>query len=145
MLSELTFAFVIVAVCVVIHTAGLVSLVEWLLNWRATLERQSGMTHYTLLLFVVMAVILLHLAETAIWAASYCWWGLFSDFETALYFSLGSYTTIGYGDVLLPQRWRLLGALEGISGVLLCGLSTAFLFAIVNALFQIRMRQQAER
>jgi hypothetical protein len=141
MLSELTFAFVIVAVCAVIHTAGLFSLVEWLLKRRATLERQTARTQYLLLLFVVMAVILLHLAETAIWAASYRWWGLFSDFETALYFSLGSYTTIGYGDVVLPQRWRLLGALEGISGVLLCGLSTAFLFAIVNAFFQSRRRQ----
>ena len=69
--------------------------------------------------------------------------GLFSDYETAFYFSLGSYTTIGYGDVLLPQRWRLLGGLEGISGVLLCGLSTAFIFAIVNGLFQIRIQKRA--
>ncbi len=146
MLRELLVASGIVAVCVVIHIIGMVMLIEWLLGRRATLERKTGMTQFTLLLILVFAiVILLHLAETAIWATFYHWRSLFPDYETSLYFSLGSYTTIGYGDVVLPQRWRLLGAIEGISGVLLCGLSTAFIFAIVNALFQIRMQQRVRR
>src|ERR1044071_441777 len=126
MLNELAVACGIVAICVVIHTAGLVALVEWLLSRRARLEGKSGMAHYTLLLIWVFAVIiLLHLMETAVWAACYQWWRLFPDYETSFYFSLGSYTTIGYGDVVLPQKWRLLGGIEGVSGVLLCGLSTA--------------------
>jgi hypothetical protein len=54
-----------------------------------------------------------------------------------------SYTTIGYGDVILPQNWRLLGAIEGVSGVLLCGVSTAFIFAVLNAMIKIRIRQQS--
>ena len=53
----------------------------------------------------------------------------------------GEYWTIGYGDVLLPEKWRLLGTVEGISAALLCGLSAAFLFAVVTALFQFRMRR----
>jgi hypothetical protein len=146
MLNELAVACGIVAICVVIHTAGLVALVEWLLSRRARLEGKSGMAHYTLLLIWVFAVIiLLHLMETAVWAACYQWWSLFPDYETSFYFSLGSYTTIGYGDVVLPQKWRLLGGIEGVSGVLLCGLSTAFIFAIVNALFQIRMNQRVRQ
>jgi voltage-gated potassium channel len=145
-LRELFVAFGIVAVCVLIHVIGMVSLIEWLLEQRTTLERKTGMTQFSLLLIVIFAiVILLHLAETAIWAAFYSWRNLFPDYETSLYFSLGSYTTIGYGDVVLPQRWRLLGGIEGVSGVLLCGLSTAFIFAIVNALFQIRMQKRARR
>ena len=71
--------------------------------------------------------------------------GFFKDFETSWYFSLGSYTTIGYGDVVLPAKWRLFGGIEGISGVLLCGLSGAFLFAIINHMFQSRAQQQAAR
>ena len=142
MLRELLVAFGIVAICVVIHAIGMVMLIEWLLNRRERLEKH-GMTHYTLLLIAVFAVItLLHLSETAIWAVFYQRWKLFPDYETSFYFSLGSYTTIGYGDVVLPQRWRLLGGIEGVSGVLLCGLSTAFIFAIVNALFQIRIQQR---
>jgi len=80
----------------------------------------------------------LHVSETALWALFYYSRGLFATFETALYFSLGSYATIGYGDVVLAHRWRLLGAIEGISGVLLCGISTAFMFAVINGMFQVR-------
>jgi len=145
MLSELTLAFVVVAVCVVIHTAGLVGAAEWMIDHRAGFERRRpGLARFCLYLTLVFAVIIvLHLLETVVWAVVYQWWGLFPDYETALYFSLGSYTTIGYGDVVLPQRWRLLGAVEGISGVLLCGLSTAFIFVVMNMLFQIRAQQQA--
>jgi Ion channel len=146
MLTELAIAFGIMAICVVIHSAGMVILAERLIDRRAWIERHPSMMHNTLLLILVFAIIiLLHLVETAIWAAFYQWWNLFSDYETSLYFSLGSYTTIGYGDVSLPQRWRLLGCIEGLSGVLLSGLSVAFTFVIVNALFQIRMQQQAKR
>ena len=141
MLSELTLAFMVVAVCVVIHTAGLVGAAEWLIARRERFEQRSDITLFSLYLILVFSVVTgLHLAETAIWAVVYQWWGLFPDYETSLYFSLGSYTTIGYGDVVLPQRWRLLGAVEGVSGVLLCGLSTAFIFVVLNALIQIRAR-----
>ncbi len=142
MARELFIAFIIVAVCVVIHTTGMLILVDWLLRQRPLLEQRSSILIFGLLLILVFAlVILLHLVETSIWATFYYWRDLFADYETSFYFSLGSYTTIGYGDVVLPQRWRLLGGLEGVSGVLLCGLSTAFIFAIVNALFQIRMQK----
>jgi Ion channel len=145
MLTELIFASGIVAICIVIHITGTVILAEQLIDRREWMQRQTSLMRHTLLLIAVFAVIiLLHLAETAIWAVFYQWQRLFPDYETSLYFSLGSYTTIGYGDVVLPQRWRLLGGIEGISGVLLCGLSTAFIFVIVNAVFQIRLQQQAK-
>jgi len=83
--------------------------------------------------------------EAAIWAVFYYHSGLFPDFETSLYFSIGSYTTIGYGDVVLPRAWRMLGGIEGLSGVLLCGLSTAFVFAVVNAMFQKRLGAQTPK
>lgn len=145
MLRELFSAFIIIAVCVVIHTTGMVILFGWLLRRRSAIEKHSSLPSYALLLILVFGfVILLHLGETGIWAGFYYKRGLFEDFETSFYFSLGSYTTIGYGDVVLPQRWRLLGGLEGISGVLLCGLSSAFIFVVVNALFQIRIQNNRE-
>lgn len=145
MLRELIAAFIIVAICVVIHIVGIVVLAEWLIDRRLESKIRSEMMHYTLLLIMVFAIIiLLHLTETAIWAAFYFWWNLFPDFETSFYFSLTSYTTIGFGDVVLPQRWRLLGGIEGITGVLLCGLSTAYIFVVLNSLFQIRAKQSDE-
>lgn len=101
----------------------------------------TSVPHYATLLTIIFGVIIvLHVFETNIWAVFYYWRRLFADYETSLYFSLGTYTTIGYGDVVLPTKWRLLGSIEGISGVLLCGLSTAFLFAVINVLFQTVIR-----
>ena len=146
MLKGLITALILVSLCTVIHSSGLVMIAGWLIQHPLKLAPQFSIRRYTQLLTIVFAIItLLHLAETAIWAAFYLWWGLFSDFETSWYFSLGSYTTIGYGDVVLPAKWRLLGGIEGINGVLLCGLSAAFLFLIVNHMFQIRIQHEAAR
>jgi len=148
MTSEILVAFLIVAVCVVIHTAGILAFAEWLINWRFTkrfVASQPRMTHSGFLLLAVFAVIIfLHLIEATLWAGFYYMKGLFTEFETALYFSLTCYTTIGFGDVVLPQKWRLLAPLEGISGVLLCGVSTAFVFAVINTLFQMRIKRASE-
>ncbi len=144
MLRELMFAFAVVAVCVVIHTTGLVVLTEWLIRNRPKIEQRPGLVSQALLLILMFFfIIILHVFETGIWAVFYVRRDLFADFETSLYFSLVSYTTIGYGDVVLPQNWRLLGGVEGISGVLLCGISAAFFFAYVNRLLQIRMQSKA--
>src|SRR6476620_8909748 len=145
MFAVLLIAFGVMAVCVVIHTTALVALGEWVLANRDLFERKKSRMRETALLIVIFGIItLLHLLETALWACFYRWLDLFSDFETSLYYSLISYSTIGYGDVVLPKRWRILGGVEGISGVLLAGLSTAFVFVIVNGLLQIRQQRQAK-
>jgi hypothetical protein len=138
MLSEFMVAFCIMAVCVILHVTVLMSLAEILVK-REKRERDPTLLPDIALLVAVFGIVLvLHLTETAIWACLYQWFSLFANFETALYFSLTSYTTIGFGDVVLPDKWRLLGGLEGFSGVLLCGLSTAFLFVIISAFLQNR-------
>ena len=142
MLRELLIAFAIVAVCVLIHVGGIVIFAQFLIRIFPP-ETLSAMSRQAFLLVLVFAVVIsLHLVETGIWATFYFWNNHFSDYETALYFSLGTYSTIGYGDVVLPQRWRLLGGIEGISGVLLCGLSGAFIFAVVNTIYQARIQQR---
>ena len=81
----------------------------------------------------VLMLLLLHTLEAGIWAALYALHpaGL-PDFETALYFSLTSYTTIGYGDVLLSPALRLVGAMEGVVGTLMFGLSVGLIAAVVH-------------
>ena len=145
-LTELAFAFAIMAICVVIHSTTLVNLSAWLITKRPDVGQRHAMLHYSVVLILAFFVlILLHLVETSIWGVFYYWRGLFPDLETSLYFSLGSYTTIGYGDVVLPQRWRMLGGIEGLSGVLLCGLSAAFVFAVINSAFQFRVQQRSAK
>jgi hypothetical protein len=143
--SELLIAGGIVTICVVIHIIGIVVLFQWLLRKRELLPEAIRLGHTVYILIVVFGIIvLLHLAETAIWAFFYFVRDLFPDFETSLYFSLTCYSTVGFGDVVLPKTWRLLGGIEAISGALLCGLSTAFIFVILTALLQIR-RERREK
>jgi voltage-gated potassium channel len=144
MFRELLIALSIVAICVVIHTAGLVLFAQFLIDRYPKLDRVAAITRQMFTLILVFAVVItLHLVEAGLWAVFYYVRGLFADFETALYFSLVTYGTIGFGDVVLPQRWRLLSGIEGISGVLLCGLSAGFIFAVINALFQRRMQHRS--
>jgi voltage-gated potassium channel len=86
-----------------------------------------------LLMRLMTAFIGLHVLEILLWAAFYRWL-CFPFWESAFYFSAASYATVGYGDVVLPQMWRTLGPVESIIGVLMCGLSASFLFAIVSTL-----------
>jgi hypothetical protein len=147
MLRELLVAFAIVALCLVSHVAAIVILGGWLVERReASVEKTLSLTGYgALLITVFSALILVHVFQAGIWAGFYYERTLFNNFETSLYFSIVSYTTIGYGDVVLPQRWRLLGGIEALSGVLLCGLSTAFVFAIVNSFFQMRLAERVKQ
>lgn len=146
MLTEIGIAAGIVSVCLMVHMAGILLMAEWLLRRREDLERTASRKQTVLLIVTLFCgILILHLIQTTLWAVFYYAQNLFSDFETSLYFSMVSFTTIGYGDVLLPQRWRLLGVIEGFSGVLLCGVSTAFIFAVTNAMFQFRLRKQSNQ
>ena len=143
MIKELLIAFTIVAVCLVLHVASIVFIADWMLDQRDKRKDRIGTLGYMgLLIAAFSAIIALHMVEIAIWAVFYFGNSLFPDFETALYFSTTSYTTIGFGDVVLARAWRMLGGIEGVTGVLLCGLSTAFVFAIVNAMFQARLQRK---
>jgi len=85
-----------------------------------------------LTLFFVMALLLLHLLEVGLWAALFQWAGCFPDFRTSVYFSLITYATVGYGDVVLNEQYRMLGGIEALVGVLMMSWSTALLIGYVQ-------------
>ena len=132
MTSVLLSACVLAALTVVVHATGVAFLL------RMHLQRR-GVWHVTrMLLRMIWWLVLLHLAEISIWGLFYVWRGCLPNAESAFYFSGATYTTIGYGDVVLAKPWRLLGPIEGLMGVLMCGLSTGFFFVIVSRLHQSR-------
>jgi voltage-gated potassium channel Kch len=92
------------------------------------------------LLFINIAVlmVMLHLAEIAVWAGFYVWQGAMPDVASAVYFSTVTYTTTGYGDLVLPSEWRLVGGVEALTGILMCGWSTGFFMAAVSRLYALR-------
>ena len=79
--------------------------------------------------------VLLHLVEIAFWAIVYVWSQSMPDMQSAYYFSTVTYTTTGYGDLVLPEKWRLVGGIEALTGILMCGCSTGFFFAVVNRMY----------
>jgi hypothetical protein len=81
-----------------------------------------------------------HLTQIALWAVVFLICGEIATFEKAFYFSAENYTALGYGDIVLSERWRLLGRLEAINGLLLFGLSTAVIFAVMSHLITHRLR-----
>ena len=83
---------------------------------------------------VTMITAVAHLTQIALWAVAFLLCGQVSTLETAFCLSAQNFTAFGYGDVLLSERWRLLGPLEATNGLLFFGLSTAVLFAIMSQL-----------
>jgi hypothetical protein len=92
-------------------------LIRWLIHVRDAIESSSAARHMGLLLRVFMLVVLLHLAQVVLWALVF--WGArqVPTLETAVYFSITTYTTVGFGDVVLGPPWRVLAGLEGLTGL----------------------------
>ena len=125
-------ATALVGATVVIHFGG-IAFIRWLLltRHRRYQPQRPAARGGAAILFVVFCLLTLHSIEIWIYAAVYLALGALPDLESAVYFSTASFTTIGYGDVVLPPGWRLLGTIEGANGLMLFGWSTAFLTSVV--------------
>ncbi len=135
MIPQLAIALPLMALCVAIHAAGVNSA---LLRLRRHPPRSTRFWAITRLFVLVAAwIVLLHVAEIAVWAAFYVWRDAMPDLSAALYFSAVTYTTTGYGDLVLAEGWRLVGGVEALTGILMCGWSTGFFFTLVNRLYEV--------
>ena len=136
MLAKVLIGFSFMALCVVIHSLGMTALVRRLRIWTGHGEHKFGAASW-LLIRVAAWTILLHLGQIAVWALVYVVGGAMKDFATAAYFSAVTYTTTGYGDLVLPEEWRVVGGIEALTGILMCGLSTGMFFATFSRVFQL--------
>jgi voltage-gated potassium channel Kch len=136
MLSIFLAAFLLAASTIWMHAAGISLLLH-----STRVGSQPPTTPFTIgrtLLRVVWWLLLLHLAEITLWALFYLWRGYLPDAEAAFYFSGVTYTTVGYGDIVLAKPFRLLAPVEGLVGVLMCSLSMGYFFVVVNRILQGR-------
>jgi voltage-gated potassium channel len=131
LIREIGIAVGIVMITLWRQSAGLAALIHWVRHdLTGDAYRPGPIRSAALVVRLTGAVIVLHGALILFWAGCYrrlC----FSSWESALYFSASSYATVGYGDIVLPSNWRMLGPLESIIGVLMCGMSVSVLFATV--------------
>ena len=128
----------LIALTIAIHTMGVVMMAVAGLRIRARLEtRNLGLWHGILLVIGVVGtagllLAVLHGIEAAIWAAAYVWLGALNLPKDAILYSVDSMTTRGASGLMLEQHWRMMGALEAANGMLLFGISTAYIFAVMQ-------------
>ena len=135
--AGLVFGTALLATCVAIHVAGLTALARWFFKEDAHI-RSGFWKNVWQLIRAAWCIVVLHSFEISVWAVFYWWKGCMADLSTAYYFSAITYTTVGYGDLVLPVEWRNLSSTEALTGILMAGLSTSFFFLALNRVFNIR-------
>ena len=98
----------------------------------------SFWSEFAIVALIILLSLLAHLIEIALWAAVFMICGEFHEFGLAYYHSAVNYTTLGYGDLIMSPKWRLLGPMEAANGILMFGVSTAMIFTLILRLTQAR-------
>jgi hypothetical protein len=133
-----TWGLSLIAITIAINATGVVMMALVGLVIRARLETRSlGFRHVILIMIGVVGGVglllaVLHGIEAAMWAAAYVWLGALNSPKDAILYSLDSMTTRGASGLMLEQHWQMMGALEAANGMLLFGISTAYIFALMQ-------------
>ena len=138
MVWKIAIACLLVASTVGVHAVGLARLLTLLSKPHAIPPVRLWPITW-LLIRIAWALILIHALEITAWGLFYFAERCLPTFSSAVYFSGVTYATVGYGDLLLPNSWRMLAPIEGLTGILMCGLSAGLFFAVVNGLFGKRL------
>ena len=137
MLVSLIIGCATVFISMAIQVAAVVIMLRYLLKTMA--RRASHLRGFAFDANVIGTVLVMlfvgHLIQVAIWALLFCQLGEFGNFQTAFYHSTVNFASLGYGDIVMSEEWRLLGALEASNGVLMFGLSAGTLFSVMSSLF----------
>ena len=139
LLMPLTVGTIAVFCTIIIHALVLSAVVSFV-------RRERRLAHAGISFWIDVVIVALvtcfaltaHLAEIGVWAMLFMVCGEFSDFGTAYYHSAVNYTTLGYGDLIMTPRWRVLGPLEAANGMLMFGVTTALVFAVIQRLLYTR-------
>ncbi|MBT8068961.1 MAG: potassium channel family protein [Gammaproteobacteria bacterium] len=139
---EYVIGIAMVAVTVTIHVTGSTYWLEFAASrFRGSENGARPRDLFSALIWTTVALIFLHIIETMIWATVYVSLpgkaGL-AGFSEAVYFSIVTITTLGYGDVTLHENWRILGGMQAMVGITIFGLTTAILFAVVQRFWKVK-------
>lgn len=136
MLLQVFYAIALVLATTLVHTGCTVAVLGWL---RSLVKHhwalRSNVTRAFVLAFVVLSMSLAAYLESMLWAGFYWAVEALPTLADALYFSLVTFTTLGYGDLTLDEEWRLLGAFQAANGIIIFGWTTAIIVAVAQRLF----------
>jgi len=142
MVGKLFISFFLMALCVTTHAVGITVSFRRMDRSTALVDSRFWVPIWCLIQ-IAGWLIVLHIFELSLWAVFYLVGNAMPDAPSALYFSSVTYTTVGYGDLVLPEKWRLVGGIEALTGILMCGWSTGFFFALVNRMHNPRQNDTA--
>jgi hypothetical protein len=136
----------LIVITVIFHVIGLVFINERVIRAKHYFKRNRGfLLRFALILgAATLVAILLHAAESVIWGAVYEILGALPDGKSALLYSLSAMTTYGHEHFDLANHWQLMGALEALDGMILFGLTTAFLYGMIRELLADRSAAAAK-
>ena len=134
----------LIVLTVMIHVCGLAVIGERVVEALGeSVDRRRFMLKFALVMGgTSLLATILHGIEGGIWAASYLFLGALPDARTAMLYSISAMTDYGHANLFLKDRWQLMGALEALNGMLLFGLTTAFLFAMIQRAWPIGSRDR---
>ncbi len=128
---------ILVTLTLILQSVGMAILIQWIkAQFPGGLHQLGLFRSIMLVVRFTSLLVCLHMLEVLLWASFYRW-KCFATWEAAFYFSAAEYATVGAGDLLLKPVWRAMGPVESVTGVLMCGFSASFLFAIVTRLVEI--------
>lgn len=134
---QLLIGAALICLTVIIHAICLDTLIRWVWDVSNT-ARLMFKRHWKvpLLAASVLGVFCAHIIQIWIWAIFYLYVEALPDLESALYFSTSTFTTVGFGDVVLTEKWRLVSSFQSANGFILFGWSTAFIFELMSRLYE---------
>lgn len=144
--GHLVVQLTLVAITVLIHASAMVLVLRYFV--RRGPFTQTGMAFHRSVSFLFRILVMImaaHILEMMIWGMAFHVFGLFPNPFTAYYFAIETYTTLGYGDVLLPDDWRLTSGWLATTGLLMFGWSTAVFATIIHRQNESRMERMATR
>ena len=143
MIIEFLTAAGLIVMTVTVHSAGLSLLIRGL-AWSHALGKSGFWFVTSVVVCLTCWLLLVHLVEVLLWGVFYFWQGCIPDIRSALFFSGGAYTTVGYSGVTMPEQWQMLALLETLTGILMVGLSTGLFFALVSNWVNRLMQMKAK-
>ena len=147
MFASWTWGLSLIALTIAIHAVGVVTMALVGLRFRVGLEKRNLRLCYAILIVIGVVgafgllLAVLHGIEATIWAAAYLWLGAVGSLTDGMLYSVDSMTTRGASGLTLLRHWQMLGALESADGMLLFGISTAYMFAVLQAYWPMLSRR----
>lgn len=145
MLTNILYGLPTMAVCLLLESLLLLIALRYYVRREALVKTGAFWSTLLVVSGVMLLLVIGNIAQIGIWALLLQMLGEFADFNTAFYHSAMNFATLGYGDIVMSDQYKLLGPLEAINGVLMIGVSTAVLMAVFQDAMKKTMQARSEK